>query len=350
MREILPQIDAWRSAGVPVALATVVKTWGSAPRREGAKMAVSGEGEIAGSVSGGCVEGAVAEAALTVIEENRARLLHFGVADETAWEVGLACGGSIEVFVEPLDDAHLAFLRERLQADRPVASVVVLGGDPAMVGQRYSLETGGAASLGELDPDLVDAAREAVRQALAAAAPSRLSLDTPQGTTDVFIDVLPPPPTLVMVGGVHIAMALAELAKALGYRTVVVDPRRAFGSQARFPHVDRLLQAWPSEAFETIGLDASTAVATLTHDPKIDDPALQIALPSQAFYVGALGSEKTQAERRRRLRSAGIAEDHIARLHGPIGLDLGGQTPEEIALAVMAQIVAVRHAPARAQV
>ncbi len=159
----------------------------------------------------------------------------------------------------------------------------------------------------------------------------------------LFVDVVNPPPQLVMVGGVHIAIALASLAKTLGYRTVVIDPRRAFGNQERFPHVDRLIQAWPQEAFAQVTLTRSSAVAMLTHDPKIDDPALKIVLDSPAFYIGALGSRNTHEKRRQRLLAEGISEEKLARLHAPIGLELGGRTPEEIALAIMAEIVAVRH-------
>lgn len=337
MREVLSDIDRWLAQGKSVALATVVKTWGSAPRREGAKMALTPEGDLSGSVSGGCVEGAVYEEGVQALREGRPRLLHFGVADETAWEVGLACGGTIEVFVEPLDPAHYRRLRDLIAAERGVAVATVVRGPEAALGRRLALSDG--ERWGDLAPPLEGAAEAAAREALANGKPRLVELEGAQ----VFVDVVPPPPTLVMVGGVHIAIALAQIAKALGYRTVVVDPRRAFGNPERFPHVDRLIQAWPQEAFAELQLNENTAVATLTHDPKIDDPALQIALASPAFYVGALGSAKTQARRRERLAAAGLPSEALARLRGPIGLDLGGQTPEEIAVAIMAEIVAARH-------
>src|SRR3989304_5452175 len=160
---------------------------------------------------------------------------------------------------------------------------------------------------------------------------------------EIFLEVIPPPPTLIAVGGVHITIALMALAKTLGYRTVVVDPRSAFGSEARFPHVDQLIQLWPQEAFQQIPLTRSTAVAMLTHDPKLDDPALKIALPSPALYGGALGSKTTQAKRRQRLLENGVTEAQLNRLHGPIGLEIGAGTPEEIAMSIMAEIVSARN-------
>jgi xanthine dehydrogenase accessory factor len=195
---------------------------------------------------------------------------------------------------------------------------------------------------GTLSDRLDEPAMAAARAAMIEGQSERLTLhDLAPEPIEIFIDVLQPSPTLILVGGVHIAIALTAIAKTLGYRTIVIDPRRAFGSEARFPHVDRLIQAWPDDAFKQVVLTRSTAVAMLTHDPKIDDPALKIVLPSRAFYIGALGSRKTQEQRRQRLLKAGLSEADLNRLHGPIGLGIGAQTPEEIALAVMAQIVAV---------
>lgn len=344
MRDVLPDIDRWRAQGEAIALATVIQTWGSAPRGVGAKMALTAGGEIAGSVSGGCVEGAVVEAGRQTLNSGRPQLLHFGVADETAWEVGLACGGSIEVFVEPLDAALYDRLRAALLDDRPSVAATVVRGPSQYLGHKLVLYDDGSA-FGALGEPLDGAAIPAARAALETGESRRLILGLP-GTAEsveVFIEVSLPSPTLIIIGGVHIAIALTAIARALGYRTVVVDPRRAFGSATRFPHADQLIQKWPDEALAQIGLTRSTAVVMLTHDPKLDDPALKIALPSPAFYVGALGSRTTQAKRRRRLLDAGLTEAHLARLHGPIGLDLGARTPEEIALAVMAEIVAVRN-------
>lgn len=345
MREVVSDIDRWREGGEEVALATVVRTWGSAPRRVGAKMAMTLAGGMAGSVSGGCVESAVFEAGTQTLKTGQPQLLHFGVADETAWEVGLACGGTIEVFVEPLDYAHFDNLRAAMDGDVSAATATIVRGPSSILGQKVTIYGEGkhTSTLGEDIEGLVTSSAES---ALQEGHSQSITLPLPDGedeSAEIFVDVLLPAPTLVAVGGVHIAIALTAIAKTLGYRTIVVDPRRAFGSEARFPHVDRLIQAWPGEAFAEIELTPSTAVAMLTHDPKIDDPALKIALPSPAFYVGALGSRTTQANRRERLADAGLAEDELARLHGPIGLDLGAELPEEIALAVMAEIVAARN-------
>ncbi len=349
MRDIMPSVNAWREKGAQIALATVVETWGSSPRKVGAKMAISADGEIAGSVSGGCVEGAVVEEALQALKEGRGRLLHFGVADETAWEVGLACGGTIEIFVEPLSPDHYDLAAEAVDGDRSVCTVTVIGGGEAVFGQKASLVLDGSESA-------IPPKETVVEQALLAAAREALALDRsirtsiayaaePDQQLDVFADVTPAPPVLIMVGGVHIAVALGKLARVLGYRTVVIDPRKSFGSQARFPEVDQLLTDWPDEAMQNMPLTPSTSVAVLTHDPKIDDRALKVALPSRAGYVGALGSRKTQAKRRQRLLEAGLSEGELDRLRGPIGLSIGAQTPEEIALSIMAEIVASRHQP-----
>ncbi len=335
---MIEDVDRWRANGERVALATVVSTWGSAPRRPGAKMAVSAQGGISGSVSGGCIEGAVVEEALAALKEGRPRLLHFGVADETAWAVGLACGGRVEVFVAALDEALYAASREALLAGRPAAVATVIAG--ASLG-RAALFFPDGRSLGSLASGSVleGAAREAALATLREGQVQRRRL----GDAELFMEPFLPPPTLVIVGGVHIAVALVSLARTLGYRTVVVDPRSAFGSAARFGHADRLVDAWPDDALRALSLTPSTAVAVLSHDPKLDDPALLVALRSPAFYVGALGSAKTQAKRRARLAEAGLSQAELARLYGPIGLPLGGRTPEEIALGVMAQIVAARN-------
>lgn len=345
MRDILPDIDRWRAQGQPIALAIVIQTWGSAPRGVGAKMALTPVGEIAGSVSGGCVEGAVFEAGVQTLKSGRPQLLHFGVADETAWEVGLACGGTIEVFIELLDVGLYDRLRAALMEERPAATVTVVRGPADLLGRKIALVDGGE-PWGGLGGSLDEAAVEAARAALAEGRSGTLTLASAAFTAEpveAFVEVLLPSPRLVIVGGVHIAIALTAIARTLGYRTIVVDPRRAFGSEVRFPHADRLIQAWPEEAFAQISLTRSTAVVMLTHDPKLDDPALKAALPSPAFYVGALGSRSTQARRRKRLLEAGLTEAQLARLRGPIGLDIGAQTPEEIALAVMAEVIAVRN-------
>ncbi|MDX1665506.1 MAG: XdhC family protein [Candidatus Promineifilaceae bacterium] len=344
MQEVLDEIEQWRTEGGAVALATVVETWGSAPRRPGAKMALTPEGKIAGSVSGGCVEGAVFEAGVEVLEQGRPRLLHFGVADEIAWDVGLACGGEIDIFVEALDDDTRARMASLAHAAQGGVAAVVVAGPPELLGLRLFLDGNGDSSgalPAALEGGVQRAIGKAAARALATGASRRETIDEETGLT-LFFDVLLPPPTLIMVGGVQIAQALAAIARSVHYQTIVIDPRRAFGSQARFPAVDRLIQKWPQEAFDELTLTSRTAVALLTHDPKIDDPALKIVLDSPAFYAGALGSSRTHAQRRERLLNAGLAAEQVARIHGPIGLDINAQTPEEIAVAIMAEIVSVR--------
>jgi xanthine dehydrogenase accessory factor len=347
MREILSDLDNWFSNKEPVALATVVQTWGSSPRGLGAKMALTPDGKISGSVSGGCVEGAVYEAGVEVIRSGRPQLLHFGVADETAWSVGLACGGQVDVFVQPLEETFYGLQRKELRAGRSFVIATIIKGPAYLLGKDLFITRERSRErciYHSIAPGLDEAIIEQARQSLISGHSKTVLLETKsKEQVEVFIDVLDPQPVLVMVGGVHIAIALTSIAKALGFRTIVVDPRRAFGSAERFPHVDQLIQLWPDDAFEGIELTEKTAIAILTHDPKIDDPALKIALSSPAFYIGALGSDNTQARRRARLSESGLSPDQLARLHGPIGLKLGANTPEEIALAVMAEIVAVQH-------
>ena len=339
MRDILPELTQWTSEQEPIAVATVIQTWGSSPRRAGAKMALTPDGKITGSVSGGCVEGAVFEAGVDVLQADRPQLLHFGVADETAWEVGLACGGSIDIFVKPLDTEFFNALHSVLSSDQAAVSATVVRGADELLGREMLVRDDGTVT-GSIDPSLDLQVLELANETLAQGESRRVKLNE---DTEIFLEAILPPPTLIAVGGVHITIALMALAKTLGYRTVVVDPRSAFGNETRFPNVDQLIQAWPQEAFDRLPITRSTAIAMLTHDPKLDDPALKIALPSQAFYVGALGSKTTQAKRRQRLLDEGLTEEQLDRLHGPIGLNIGAGTPEEIAMSIMAEIVAARN-------
>lgn len=339
MKEVLNDINRWQSENESIALATVIETWGSAPRKTAAKMALTASGRIAGSVSGGCVEGAVVEAGQEALALARPQLLHFGVADETAWSVGLACGGKISVFVEPLDVALYQEWQKVLAEDVAAATVTIIAGPDIVLGRKIVVRDEGqvVGSLGEWQEGGIAAAQAALDSGLS---------QTIQFSDEVkaFVEVNLPAPCLIIIGGVHIAIALAQYAHILGYHTVVIDPRRAFGSDERFPHADQLITKWPAKAFaELPPISRSTAIALLTHDPKIDDPALHIALPSKAFYIGALGSKKTHAKRVQRLTEAGIPADQINRIAAPIGLEIGAETPEEIALSVMAQIVAARH-------
>ena len=342
MREILADINRWGIEDEAIAVATVVQTWGSAPRGVGSKMAMTAQGRLSGSISGGCVEGAVVTAAEEVLKSGAPQLLHFGVADETAWEVGLACGGTIEVFVEKLTKQVLDFWNEAATDQKAISTATVLrtGTEPA--GAKLLMAESGA----HVAMDLKHAAgiADAALRALQLGHSERVTLNAPHAVLDVFIDVQLPSPQLIMIGAGHIAIALDGLARAIGYQTVVIDPRGAFANRERLPNVGALYEEWPEDALKKLTLSRGTAIAALTHDPKIDDPALIAALNSNAFYIGALGSKKTHAGRMERLTQGGLSSDQLARIHAPIGLEIGASNPEEIALSIMAQIVQVRHA------
>lgn len=310
----IPEVAlAWHRAGLGAVLATVVETWGSAPRQAGSQMAISGDGRIAGSVSGGCVEGAVVTEARAALADRLPRLLSFGVSDDDAFAVGLACGGTIRVMVEPVGEGRAA-LPEALLADlaaaREAARAVVLLTDLASWARQL----------------VPDHARR---------------LSDRSGVDDgVFAAVHNPPLRLIVVGAVHIAQALVPMARACGYAPVIIDPRATFGAAARFPG-ETVLDGWPDEALAALAPDARTAVVTLTHDARLDDPALQVALRSGAFYVGALGSLRTQEKRLARLRAAGLTAAQLARLRAPVGLRIGAATPSEIAVSILAEITQV---------
>jgi len=343
MRDVLQDIEPWRRDGKRIAVATVVKVWGSAPRPLGSKMAVSDAGDMAGSVSGGCVEGAVYEEAQGVMERGEPKLVHFGVSDDQAWAVGLSCGGQIDVFIEPLGERTAIYdkLKESIEEERLVALATVVAG-PGL-GEQMLLWPDGS-FLGDVGPrELEKHVEDLVAELFGSFASERRTFDVTGEEVEVFVEVHPPRPKLIIVGAVHVAIPLVTFAKALGLRTIVVDPRTAFATRDRFPHADELDSRWPDEALEAIGVNENTFVALLSHDLKLDVPALEIVLRRPARYVGALGSKKTHAKRVAALLERGISDDAIARIHNPIGLDLGGRKAEEIAVAVIAEMVAVSH-------
>ena len=350
MREILTEVDRWIGEGKSVAVATITKTWGSSPRPVGSKMAVCSDGSMAGSVSGGCVETAVVQEALEVLKSGKPKQLHYGVSDEQAWEVGLACGGQIDLLVEPLaawraapagkTSTYEAFV-QALREERPAVRAVLLRRGDVPVWEQ-AVFPWDAAPAGSLPAGLWEIVGAEADRLLSGGASGARTHTLRGEAMEVFYDLELPPPMLVIVGGVHIGIELTRLAKLLGFRVIVVDPRRAFGDPARFPMADRVVPEWPAEALAAIGLTPSTAVTAVSHDPKIDDPALLAALRSPAFYVGALGSAETNRQRRQRLTEAGLTAAELARLRAPIGLNLGGRSPAEIALAVLAEIVATR--------
>jgi len=325
----------WIREGKQAVLATVVDTWGSAPRPVGSQLAVSSETEIHGSVSGGCVEGAVVVESLNALEDGRCRILEYGVSNDQAFSVGLTCGGTIKVLVEPIG----------------------VGSGP--------------------DLEFVEAIRDAVRKRSAIACRTNLSnwnrhlfepdasesqdiaIDLPktkasfrfasQVIDDEFVLILDPPPRLIVVGAVHIAQPLLSIARIAGYSTTLIDPRDGFATPVRFPE-ETIVREWPDDALRSAGLDSHTAVVTLTHDPKLDDPAIMTVLGSDAFYLGCLGSRATHQKRVARLVAAGVPRDQIdTAIHAPVGLDIGGRTPAEIAISIMAEITSrLRHPRASA--
>jgi xanthine dehydrogenase accessory factor len=315
-----------------VALATVARTWGSSPRPAGSKLAVNDATEFVGSVSGGCIEGAVIQEALEVMESGASRVLEFGVSDETAWEVGLACGGKVEVFVEAVaPDTGRGIAREVLEellaarrARRGTVLVTPLDGSAHRL-----VQVGGEPGAGAGEPLAAAAAHVARRD----------QAEVIEGAGGpLLLEPHTPPLRLIIVGAVHVAQPLAEMAALSGFAVTIVDPRRAFATEARFPG-QALVVGWPDAAVTELAPDARTAVVTLTHDPKLDDPALVAALGSPAFYIGCLGSKKTHGARRTRLGERGIDAAALERLHGPVGLAIGARTPAEIAVSILAQII-----------
>ncbi len=342
MFDVLDNLEAWRQRGEQIAIATVIDTWGSAPRPVGSKMVVTLSGGVAGSASAGCVEGAVIEECKAVIQSGQPRLLSFGVVDDEAWEIGLICGGTIKVFVEPFAAFQNTYslIKQRLQARQPMAVVGVLKGPPEQINRKLVISIDGCV---EGDLSLAGQTTQVIGEALERLVQGRGgTLELEDGLT-LFIDVYPPVPRLIIVGAVHIAEALVSMANLAGFDTIVIDPRGVFATQERFPHATQLIKDWPQNVLPEMALDGWAYVVVLTHDPKLDDPALKVALTSDARYVGALGSHRTNQLRLERLRAAGLTEDQLARLHAPVGLPLGGRSPGEIAVSIIAEIVQARN-------
>jgi len=291
-KNIWQTIREWDGEGRKMALATVVKTWGSSPRPVGSHLVIDADGHMEGSVSGGCVDGVVVTAARDCINTRKGELLQFEVATDQAWEVGLSCGGEVHILVEPLIN-----IAEKVS---------------------YLLDN---------DANTI----------------KKLHSETKMIDGNFFTHEYKPALKMIVVGAVHISQGLVSMAKTLDIDVILVDPRTAYASEERFPDID-FITSWPDEALKKIGINASTAIVTLSHDPKLDDPALEIAVRSEAFYIAALGSLKTQKERKKRLKEKGFSEDEIARIHGPAGLDIGALEPAEIALSILSELVATRRA------
>ena len=308
MRDVLDTLERWTGEGLRFATATVVKTERSAPRDPGAVLAVSERGEVAGSVTGGCVEPAVYEEAQAVLAGGPPRLVTYGIADEEAFEVGLPCGGTVHIFVDLADPAVVHDLAAAVREERPVALEVIVAGED--IGRKQVVPLNGHADTG-----------------LAG---------------DVFVAEFAPPPAMYVFGAVDHAAAVARIGKFLDYHVTVCDARSRFATRERFPDVDEIVVQWPDEFLRAARVDERTAICVLTHDHKFDVPLLKVALETPAGYIGAMGARRTNESRNERLLAEGVTEEQLARIHAPIGLRIGSRTPEEVAVAVAAEIVATR--------
>jgi xanthine dehydrogenase accessory factor len=339
MTDVMDAANRWAGDGGSVALATVVDTKKSAPQPPGTKMAVNSAGKMVGAVSGGCVEGQVVQVAEGILRGDRPQLLEYGIADEDAWDVGLPCGGEISIWIEEYDRTGLQGRFAELGAEGARAALTTVLEGPEHVGAKLLVledgTTAGSLRSDELDRAMVEIAREAMWA-------ERSELREQSGTT-LFVDTVAPPPRLIIFGAVDFAAQLASAARSAGWRAFVVDPRQRFATPERFPDAERVIAEWPDRAFEELGgIDRATAIAVLTHDPKLDDAVLKIALRSPAQYIGAMGSRRAQAKRRERLLAEGLTDAELERLAAPIGLDIGALSAEETAISILGEIIALR--------
>jgi xanthine dehydrogenase accessory factor len=349
VRDILDPITGWWAADDTFGLATVVRTFSSAPREPGAAMAVSASGEVVGSVSGGCVEGAVYELATEVIANGEPVLKRYGISDDDAFAVGLTCGGIIDIFVEPASHqrfAELGEIADAVRQGRPVAVATVIEG-PGIVGARRIIwqdehATGTLGAGDRLDEAVDDDARGMLAQGLTAVRRYGPDGERRRDELAVFVQSFAPAPRMLVFGAIDFAAAVAKAGKFLGYRVTVCDARPVFATASRFPDADEVVTDWPHRYLSKIDTDERTVICVLTHDPKFDVPLLEVALRRPAAYIGAMGSRRTHDDRLARLREVGMSEAELARLRSPIGLDLGARTPEETAVAIAAELIQLR--------
>lgn len=362
MREIQHDIERWLHEGQAVALAQVIHTWGSSPRVVGSMMAVSDTFSLAGSVSGGCIEGDVVQSCLDCLDNGYGTVEHYHATMERAHEVGLSCGGNVDVLISPLVSELFYLEQNELSAAREYVRIAITKSpDKSLVGTYFLVVNNEAAvshmqtipvgesmrmvlpSQGCQDTSFPPLLAKKLAGGVCAGVSNKTTGSIECDEYQFFYSIVKPPLELICIGGVHIAIHLSKLAKELGYRTTVIDPRGIFTGDNRFSFVDELLEEWPQEVFKRKAITSSTALCALTHDPKIDIPALSVALDSPAFYIGSLGRTSTQFSRYNELISLGYGDAQIERISGPIGLDLGGKEPSEIALSIMAEITAVRY-------
>jgi xanthine dehydrogenase accessory factor len=365
VRDILNKVTKWWDAGETFGLATVVRTFRSAPRDPGAALAVSADGEVVGSVSGGCVEGAVYELSIDVSQTGEPVLQTYGVSDDDAFAVGLTCGGILDIFVERVNQAQfpeLGDIAAAVERGEPVAVATVIGG-PGQVGARRviwgragsdpgdpgaaedSWHTGASGTLGSgarLDAAVDDDVRGMLAQGLTGIRRYGSHGERRGDELSVFVNSFAPPPRMLVFGAIDFAAAVARVGKFLGYRVTVCDARQVFATKSRFPDADEVIVEWPHRFLAGTGVDSRTVICVLTHDPKFDVPLLEVALRTPAGYIGAMGSRRTHEDRLARLREVGLTENELARLRSPIGLDLGARTPEETAVSIAAELIQLR--------
>ncbi|MFF1742375.1 XdhC family protein [Streptomyces mirabilis] len=347
MREILPALERWYAAGSPFGLATVVTVSRSAPRDPGAAMAVGPGDEVVGSVSGGCVEGAVFELAQEVVASGEARLETFGYSDEDAFAVGLTCGGEITLLIRrvtPAEDPSFAAVADSVASGRPVTVATVIEG-PAPLGATLAVwpdEVAGSLGSTGLDVAVTADARGELAQGTTIRRHYGPHGERREDAVTVFLHSFAPPPRMLVFGAIDYAAAVARIGDFLGYRVTVCDARPVFATAKRFPAGVEVVVDWPHRYLRGTTTDARTVICVLTHDPKFDVPLLEEALRRPAAYIGAMGSRRTHDDRRKRLIDAGLSEGELSRLRSPVGLDLGARTPQEVAVSVAAEIVALR--------
>ncbi len=342
MRDVLTDLDRWLSEGEEIALATVLQVRRSAPRPPGARLCMTRSGRLAGSVSGGCVEADVFERAMKVLDKGRPEVVNYGIADEWAFEVGLSCGGSIDVLIEPyVPDSAWDALRQAVEDQQPVALAIGLA-PQTLIGRKATVLEDGAA-VSSIDPSLDGPIAAEACRLLQVEGTNVVSFPWQEGEATVFVEAFPPQPSLFIAGATHLAIPLCRMAKEVGFRVTVADARSVFATQERFPDADQLVRAWPDQALDEFPLDPYSYVTVLTHDPKFDIPTLARALRSQARYIGALGGRVTHRRRKEQLLQQGFTDAELARIRAPIGLDIGSRTPEEMAVAILAEMLAVRY-------
>ena len=342
MKDILPDLDLWRSQGEEIALATLVQVRRSAPRPPGARLCVTRSGRMSGSVSGGCVEADVFERATQVLESRNPEVVNYGIADEMGFEVGLSCGGSIDVFIEPfVQDDEWDALRRAVEGQEEVVHAIGLA--PASLRGRKLTSVIDRPAIGSIDPSLDEDITDEGDRLLRTGGTKVVTLPWQGEQAQVYIEAIRPSPSLFIVGATHVAISLCRLATEVGFKVIVIDARSALATTERFAEAEQLIHAWPEEALEQARLDRYSSLVVLTHDPKFDVPTLANALRSEAPYIGAQGSRVTHERRKQDLKQQGFSDADLARIRAPIGLDIGSRTPAELAVAILAEVLAVQY-------